>query len=340
MRSIRHRLGAVICVAGLLVAASARCQTASLEMPVIGEKIPVQKFELVNRIPKSHLKRLPKELLVFRYSATPRELSVAGLQELIDLSAFKGTNIAEVLHAQTKTITATEPFRLATANNADYFSIDPVRGGIFVYNQSAGANFRSNTPPYDSIPNFDSIRDRVLHHAQMFGISTNDMERKDDGSLSLQRTDATTVARGGAVKFISRRSVGISRSIAGYTLLGSDEKVEMVLGTNGKLEQFQFKWRPMIAVHTNRLLGIKEIVEKIKSGQALANVRNEYPDEGIAKITLKDIRIQYYVPFPQRGAPVSTNINIVPIASILAEFKPKSGKSKEGVLFAPILNAE
>jgi hypothetical protein len=173
----------------------------------------------------------------------------------------------------------------------------------------------------------------------MFGISTNEFERKADGSILLRKADATTVARGGAVKFISRRSVGISRSVLGFTFLGSDEKVEMSLSPSGRLEQFQLKWRPMTVVRTNRLFGINEIVEKIKSGQALANVRNEYPDQGIAKITLKDFRIQYYVPLPERGIPISTNTGIIPIASILAEFKPKSGKAKEGVLFAPILNS-
>ena len=284
------------------------------------------------------MRRLPKELPVFRYSNAPWGLSAAGLQELVELSVFKGTNIAEALHAPTNTIVINEPFRLATANNADYFTIDPLRGVIFVYNQSVGVNFRSNSPAYDSIPNFDAIRDRVLHHAQMFGIGTNEIERKADGAVLLHKADATTVARGGAVKFISRRSLGVSRSVLGFTFLGSDEKVEMVLGPNGRLEQFQLKWRPMTAVHTNRVLGINEILEKIKLGQVLANARNEYPDEGIAKITLKDIRIQYYVPFPERGVPVSTNTNIIPIASILADFKPKSGKSKEGVLFAPILD--
>ena len=303
---------------------------------MVGEKLPIEKFEVVNRIPKSHLKRLPKTLPVFRYSEKPKELSTVALQELVDLSAFKGTNIAEMLRAHTNTVTVDRPFRLATANNVDYLTIDPVRGGILVFNHDSGVNLRSNTPAYDSIPSFDSIRDRVLHHAQMFGVTTNEMERKDDGSFRLQKTDATTVARGGAVKFISRRSVGVSRNIEGYTLLGNDDKVEMVLGANGKLEQFHMQWRPMTAVLTNRLYGISEIMDQIKAGRALARSGNKYPDDGIAKIILKDIRIQYYVPIQPRSAPVPTNTDIIPIASILAEFKSKSGKSIEGVVFAPI----
>src|SRR5579885_1311834 len=52
--------------------------------------------EVVNKIPKSHLKRLPKELPVFRYSGKPRNFSTDGLQWLLEQSVFAGTNITEL----------------------------------------------------------------------------------------------------------------------------------------------------------------------------------------------------------------------------------------------------
>ena len=307
--STRH-IGVVL----LLLACCKSAGAGDFVMPDICNKLETTNFVLIIRIPESSIRKLPKALPVYQYSSAPFELPADGLQELIDLSAFKGTNISELLLIQTNTAVFEAPFRLATSNKLDYFTVDPERGGVMVFRHTSGVNPKFDTPAYDTIPSFDSIKDSVLRLAQVFGVSTNDMERKDDGTLLLRRSDATTVARGGAVKYISRRSVGVSRCVAGYTLLGNDEKVEMTLGPKGVLQQFQMKWRRMNPVSTNRVFKASDIANEIKNGDALVRVMNEYPEDGVAQITLKDIRIQYFVPLQRRGMPAAPNTDITPVA--------------------------
>jgi hypothetical protein len=68
-------------------------------------------------------------------------------------------------------------------------------------------------------------------------------------------------------------------------------------------------------------------------------VTNEYPDDGIAKIILKDIRIDYFTPPSSGFHPISVSADIYPVASIYVTFKSKSGKSTDGGLFAPIFDS-
>ncbi len=333
-QAVRKRIGRGVCIVALIATGSAHGQTNTFVMPLIGEPLPTSKFEIINQIPKSRLSSAPKTLPICRYSSKPREASCAGLQELLDMSVFKGTNISDLFHGQTNVLLLRETVRLATPKNLDYFSIDPDRGSVSVYNNiGTGVNLRTETPEYDTIPNFESIQKQVMSFARMFGVSTNEMERKEDGSILLRRTDGTTVARGGAVKFISRRSVGVSRSVAGYSFLGNDEKMELVLGVKGRLQQFDLRWRPMEAVRTNRVFDVNEILEQIKQGRVLGDVMNKYPNDGIAKITLKDIRILYYVPTSENHGPVSPSADIFPIASLHAVFSSKKGEAEEGGLF-------
>src|SRR6266581_1249209 len=220
---MRIRFGRTVASLLLFAATYSNGQSNGFEMPMLGRSLPVAKYKLVNLIPSAHAKRLPKTLPVFRYSAKPRDFSVAGLQTLLDKSVFVGTNFASLLHGHTNVALIDEPVRLATARNLDYFFVDPLGGGIVSYNQDKGVDFRKDTPAYDAVPSFESIRDSVFRYARMFGVSTNEMERKNDGSILLRKTDDKTVARGGAIKFISRRSVEVFRNVAGYTFLGSDD---------------------------------------------------------------------------------------------------------------------
>ena len=303
---------------------------------MIGRPLPAAKFEVVNKIPNSHLKRLPQTIPVFRYSAKPVNFSIAGLQMLLDESPFVGTNILDLLHGQTNVEQIQEPIRLATARSLDHFFVDPSHAGISIGVHGIGVDIRKETPPYDAIPNFDAIRDRVLRYAELFGVNTNEIERKEDGSLLLHKTDSKTVMRGGAVKFISERSVAISRSIDNHVIHLNNDSVKLTLGVNGCLLDFELNWRPMEAVRTNRVFAVNEILDNIKKGEVLADVTNEYPDDGIVSITLKDIRIDYYTPTSFNSKTVSTNPDIFPIASIYCTFKSKSGKSTDGGLFARI----
>jgi len=64
--------------------------------------------------------------------------------------------------------------------------------------------------------------------------------------------------------------------VAGYTFLGNDDKIELVLGVNGQLQKFEMKWRIMEAVHTNRLYTINGMMDQIKKGRVLAHMLNQY----------------------------------------------------------------
>jgi hypothetical protein len=323
----------------LLLATIAPAQT-KLDMPVVGQSLPSADFKLVNKIPKSHLAAWPKSLPVFRYSAKPSQFRIEDLQKLIDESVFAGTNLNALLGSQTNLLLLSETVRLATQNGLDSFFADPSRGSILLQQHGYGVDLRKETPPYDGVPSFETISNRVMQYAQMFGVSTNEMERREDGTIRLLKTDGKTLMRGGAINFISRRSVGVSRCAAGYVFIGNSDKIELILGVNGYIEQFRFIWPAMEAVRTNKLLTIDRVLEEIKRGNILGDVSNEYPADGIAQITLKDARIEYYAYSPRGFGAVSTNTDVFPLISFHAVFKSKSGKTEEGGLYAPILDSK
>ena len=258
------------------------------------------------------------------------------MQELLDCSLFTGTNIADLVHGQTNLSVAQEPIRLATPRRADYFIVDPARSAIRVSSFRAGLDLRRETPPYDAVPGFEAISGRLLRYAQAFGVSTNEIERKEDGSILLRRSDAKTRMRGGAIQFIEKRSVSISRAAAGYPFLLSDDKVELALGVHGWLDTFELHWRSLESVRTNRVCTIEQMMDNIRKGRVLGDVMNSYPADGLSQIILKDFRVFYYIQRPD-FRPASTNADIFPIISFHAVFKSKSGHSEDGGLYTRLL---
>lgn len=333
---MKYRLRRTFAGLVLFAVGCAHGQTNRFEMPMLGERLPVAQFELVSHIPARHWARIPKTLPVFRYSAKPYQFSNEGLQSLIDQSAFAGTNFADLLHGHSSVASVTEPIRLATAHSFDCFLVDASAGTISLINGGTGFDLRREIPPYDSVPTFDSIRDRLLLYAQAFGVSTNEMERKPDGSILLIRSDGKTVKMGGAIKFISERSVRVCRCIASYPLLNTEDKIELELGVHGGLRKFEMNWRSMEPVRTSRVCTIEQMLDNVRKGQVLGDVANQYPAGGVSQIVLKDFRVLYYV-FRRDFRPVATNADIFPILSLHAVFKSEGGTSEEGGLYTPLL---
>jgi hypothetical protein len=172
----------------------------------------------------------------------------------------------------------------------------------------------------------------------MFGVGTNEMERNRDGSLHIRTTENTTSHLGGAVKYNSKRSITLFRSIDGYLVRSLDEdKIELVLGSNGRLLQFNFKWPGIEATSTNHVLSISAIMDEIKKGQALGDIINEYPAGGIARIELTDYQVFCYVSavFPYAKRSTETP-QIFPMIEFLATFESNAGEKSEGGIFAPL----
>jgi hypothetical protein len=325
---------AILAAASVTAFASALEQTNTFEMPTLGARLPITAFKLINQVPRSRVSKLPKAMPVFRKSASPQDFSTNGLQTLLDQSAFAGTNVASLLRGHSNVGSMDGPIRLFTTNHMDYFFVDA--GSISYATHDLGVNPRLESPDYDSIPNFDAMLGMVLHYASVFGANTNELERKEDGSLFMRRTDDKTVMRGGAVKFISRRSLTVSRSLAGYPLLSGNYKVELALGAKGHLLKFEMIWPNLETVRTNRLLSIDQMLTNIKQGRVLADLTTQYPSDGVSEVILKDFRVFYYVPEARDPRQDSTNPNIVPVISFHAVFKSKSGKTEDGGLFTPL----
>ena len=335
-RTLTQAFAALLVVACAGVPVSALGQTNTFEMPMLGVRLPLAQFKLVNQVPRSRLSKLPKGLPVFRQASSPQDFATNELQRLLDQSVFSGTNMASLLRGRASLASLDGPIRLATSNHMDYFFVDTVAGSISYATHDLGVNLRIETPDYDSIPNFDAMLGKVLHYATSFGVNTNDLERKDDGSLFMRRTDDKTVSRGGAVKFISRRSLTVARSLAGYPLLASNHKVELALGVKGRLLKFELIWPDLDVVRTNRLLSMDQMMSNIKKGQVLADMTTQYPADGVVEIALKDYRVFYYLPETRNFRPIG-NQDIVPIISFHAVLKSKSGKTEDGGLLTPLI---
>ncbi len=326
-----RRAGAIL---GLLLFLSGQAlfaQTNGLEMPTLAQRLSITAFEVVNRIPASHLKQLPKALPVYRYSAKPREFSPAALQTLLDESAFAGTNATDLLRRYPN-----EPdraIRLATPRNSDSFVMVPEHGTVVLQSQGIPS---SQTP--DSVPSFEAVREQLLRFARMFEIGTNQLARSPDGAIRTPRTEDKITRMGGAVRFIGRRSVRFSRSLSGYPILGNSDKIELVLGSGGRILKFELKWPLIESVETNRLFAAEQLIFEIARGNALADVSNEYPPDGVSKIVLNDIRVFYYV-FSLRGFDPPPNATVFPVASLHVTFTSKSGKTEEGGMYAPIMES-
>lgn len=304
-----------------------------LEMPMLAAPLPRAKFELINKIPAESLARLPKGLPSYKWSSQPRNFSTRALQSLLDESAFAGTNITSLLSSSKN---QDGSIRLASRDNRDVFFVLPSAGRIAIQNTDRNKDY----PPPDAVPDFAAVSQRALHYAELFGVSTSEMERKPDGAIHFRKTENTTSHLGGSVKYKSKRSVTMFRSINGYIVRSLDEdKIELELGINGRLLKFNFKWPNIEAVRTNEVLGVSQIMDNIKKGNVLADISNEYPKDGITEITLKDYQVFYYVStmFAYGKRVVTTpNPDIQPMIEFLATFKSGKGNETEGSLFAPI----
>jgi hypothetical protein len=326
-----------IIIAVLMAGSVADAQTG-FEIPMLGQALPSRQFELVNHIPDSKLAQLPKELPVFKWSHEPRGFSSVALEQLLRETAFAGTNLASFLHSSNDTTTVREPIKLASADNQNYFVVLPAGGRITIRN---APDRTREAPPPDAVPSFDVTVQRALRLAEMLGVSTNEMERRPDGSIHVRKAEDTTRKLGGSVSYKSRRSVTLFRNIAGYLARGLDEdNIELELGVDGRLLKFNFKWPPLEVVSTNKVLNAAQIIDRIKSGTTLGEVTNEYPADGIARIELTDFQIFYYIPAPfPYGRDSTSGGNIRPMIEFLASFKSSKGETTEGGLFAPMLES-
>lgn len=327
-------LATLVAAMSAQASASALEETNTFEMPMLGARLPVASFKLINQVPRARLSKLPKSMPVFRQLASPQDFSTNGLQTLLDQTAFAGTNVASLLRGHSNVASMDGPIRLFTTNHMDYFFVDAV--SISYATHDLGVNPRLEPPDYDSIPDFDAMLGMVLHYAAVFGANTNELERKDDGSLFMRRTDDKTVMRGGAVKFISRRSLTVSRSLLGYPLLSGNYKVELALGVKGHLLKFEMIWPNLATVRTNRVLSMDQMLANIKGGKVLADMMTQYPADGVSEIILKDFRVFYYAPDTRDFRQASANQDIVPIISFHAVFKSNSGKTEDGGLITPL----
>jgi hypothetical protein len=313
-------------------------QTGRFEMQSQGVRLPVAKFDVVNKIPKSHLANLPKQLPTFRYSTKPAEFSKSALQMLLDQSPFAGTNLDDLFSSRSNSNNGI--IRLATERDRNHFIVNPMLGRISVQNGNPQFDSKTEIPPHDGVPSFEAVSNSILHYAGLFGISTNDMDRNKNGSIHVWRAENTVVRFATRTKYVDDRSASISRSIGGRILWEVDDRIYLQLGIDGRLLRFDLNWRPMEAVRTNDLLTASQILDEIKNGNVLADVTNEYPDDGVEKIILKDIRIDYFTPPAPDFRPISFNADIYPVASIYVAFKSKSGKSTDGGIFVPIIESK
>lgn len=320
----------------LFTVASLHGQTNHFAMPLIGEPVNVANVEIINKIPKSHLNRLPSTVIVFKYSSKPRLFPTNALQSLLNETVFRGTNLFEYPSLSTNSYLLPDGISLSDRNN-NYFVVNPQQGRVLVGN----IENHVQTPPPDAVPSFDAVEKKLLQLTEMFGISTNELERGENGVIRIQKSDETTTQLGGAVHFVNSRSAKVFRYIGGRTTWLLDDGVSLRLGIDGQLLQFQLKWSIIEPIRTNQAFQISQIIEEIKRGQVLADVMNQYPTDGISKIELKDIVIDYYAPYQNPHSPVTltkpVDQEIFPIASLYVNFKSKSGKVTDGGLFAPII---
>jgi hypothetical protein len=320
----------------LFVAGGISNAQTKLEMPMLASPLPSLKFELSNAISAGKFTALPKELPAFKWTHQPRPFPVAALQSLIAESAFAETNLPAVAAAATNGNIVKDDIRLVTSDNQDYLIVTPLAGRIALRN----ADRNSETPPADAVPDFDAVWQRAQKLVAAFGVTTNELERRPDGSIHVRKAEDDISRLGGAIKFKDRRSVMVFRSINGYVIRSLDEdKVELELGVNGRLLKFDFKWPTMEPVSTNRVLAVSQVIDGIRKGQVLADAANEYPSGGIDLIELTDFQIFYYVSTMQPYGKPSGSADIKPMIEFVAKFKSKSGEETEGSLFAPITDS-
>jgi hypothetical protein len=310
--------------------------TNQFEMPLRGVKLPAEKFKLVNHIPRERLARLPKALPVYRYTPNARSFPIAALQAVLDQSPFVGTNLAHLLPSGTNQPATTHGMRLLSQDRLDYFIVIPSEGRVVV--QSGERN--RGIPAQDAVPSYPVIQERLFRLAAMFGISTNEMERQEDGTLFVRQRGSDTSRFGGAIKYQKSREVEVCRAIPDFPFNSiNDDRIALNVGVDGQLRSFNLTWPVIEPVATNRLLSVSKLLKQIKRGQVLSDLMNEYPKGGISEIELKDITIEYYIPGQPLPLAAAVKTDIFPVASLLAVFKSKTGEAVEAGLYTPIMDS-
>jgi hypothetical protein len=322
----------------LLLALVCRGQVDNPQMEFASRLNLSTNVEIINKIPKSHLKRLPESLPVFRYSGKPRMFLTNGLQILLEQSAFAGTNLTDLLHS-TNWDSIESGFSLKNKKRPpDTFSFNPLRGEILVENIER----KTTIPQSDTVPTFDEIQRRLLKLTEMLGVKANEMELSN-GVVKVTCGDAKTSAWSGhgmeRIHFVNERWATIPRGVKGYSSWLFEDKIALNYRVDNRLIKFSIHWPEIEAVRTNRLLTVANMIGKIEQNDALTDA-TDIPGQDVTRITLKDIEIQYYNRQPagfHGMTPLKTDI--YPIAAILATFKSKSGQTEDAGIYFPILES-
>ena len=295
--------------------------------------------QIVNKIPKSHLKRLPESLPVFRYSGKPRMFLTNGLQVLLEQSAFSETNLADLLHGTNWDSLESGIYLKDGKNPPDTFSINPLRGDVHVENIER----KTIIPKSDTVPSYDEIRKRLLKLTEILGIKTNEMELSN-GVVKVTCGDTKRSAWSGVgmkrVHFVCERGASIPRGVRGYSSWLFDDKIILEYGVDEHLNKFSIHWPEIEPVRTNHLLTVAKMIGKIKQNEALTDT-TDIAGHDVTRITLKDIEIQYYNHQPagfHGMTPLKTDI--YPVAAILTTFKTKDGQTQDAGIYFPILESQ
>lgn len=306
-------------------------------MPLRAGALPAENFKLVNNIPRERLQRLPKKLRVYRYAGRACEFPVAVLQTLLDKSPFAGTNIADLLPSSTNRIKTTDGIRLMSHDRLDYFIVSPGEGQIIV---KVGERDRG-IPVRDGVPSYPKIGEQLFRLVEMLGISTNEIERQQDGALFVRQRGSTVTKLGGAVKYHDSWEVELRRAIPDFPFNSiNDDRITLNLGVDGRLRSFILEWSIIEPEATNRLVSVCKLLKQIKRGQVLSDLMNEYPKGGISEIELKDINVEYYLPGQPLPLAAALKTEVFPIASFLAVVKSKTCEAIEGGLYTPIVESQ
>ena len=333
MQSQKFAVGLAVLLPALI------CRGQNLQLDFASGLALSTNVEVLNKIPKSHLKRLPKDLPIFRYSGEPRTFSADGLQWLLDQSAFAGTNITELLHLTNSSLVKTGISLKNEKNPPDVFSVNPLRGDVHVENVER----KTIAPKSDTVPSYDEIRKRLLKLTKMLGIRTNEMEMSNS-IVQITCGDAQTSTWSGhgmeRVNYVSERWATIPRGVEGYSSWLFDDKITLEYGVDDRLVKFSIHWPEIEPVRTNRLLTVAEMIGKIKSNQALTDA-TDVTGSDVAQIILRDIEIQYYYHQPAGFRGIAPNkTDIYPIAAILTTLKSKSGETEDAGIYFPLLESQ
>jgi len=321
----------------LSLASACRGEVDGLQMDFASRLTVSTNIEIVNKISKKSLRKLPASLPVYRYSGKPQSFLTNGIQALLDESAFSETNVDSFFAATNFNSLANALFLKNAKRPPDTFSVNPLRGDIHLEN----AERKTTIPQSEAVPKQNEIADRLFAFVKMLGIQTNEMEMSN-GIVKISGGDAETSAWSGEgmrrTHFVNERRVTIQRGIKGYSTWLFDDKISLSYGVDDNLLKFSLHWPKIEAVRTNQLLNVSEMIQKINQDQALTDV-TDISEQDIRRIILTDIEIQYYTKQSRNfGRMGGGNSDIFPVAAISASFQTKSGQTENAGIYLPIIN--